>query len=521
MRLFGRLAHPFPAVFLVILPVTFVPDRPAFALERQDVGADAVEEPAVVADHHDRPGEGEQRFLQRAHGIDVQIVGRLVEQQQVGAGFQHLGEMDPVALAAGEHADLLLLVAALEVEVGDIGAAGYLPLSELQHVQSAGNFLPYGLRIVERVAGLVDIAELHRLADRQRAGIRPLLPGDHAEQGRLAGAVGADDADDAAGRHEDVQIVDQQPLTERRAHALRLDHDVAQARPRRHPDLHSLRRLFAGFGEQCLVGADPRLALGLARPRRLADPFELPAERALAGGLGLALLFQPLLFLVEPGRIVALPGNALSAVEFEDPAGDIVEEIAVVGDRNDGAGKFRQKALQPGDRFGVQMVGRLVEQQHVRPGEQQPGERDAPPLAAGQGGHAVLRRRAAQRVHRHLDAPVEVPGVGGVDPFLKPGLFLDQAVHLVVGQLFAEPHRDFVEPVEQRLERRDAVHDILADGPAVIQFGFLGQIADLHALGGPSFAGDAVVQPGHDPEQRGLAGAVQAEHADLGAGEEG
>jgi hypothetical protein len=28
------------------------------------------------------------------------------------------------------------------------------------------------------------------------------------------------------------------------------------------------------------------------------------------------------------------------------------------------------------------------------------------------------------------------------------------------------------------------------------------------------------VEPGHDPQQRGLAGAVQAQHADLGAGQE-
>ena len=192
-----------------------------------------------------------------------------------------------------------------------------------------------------------------------------------------------------------------------------------------------------------------------------------------------------------------------------------------MGHRHDGAGKFRQEAFEPGDRFDVEMVGRLVEQQHVRPGEQQPGERDAPPLAAGQGGDAVVRRRAAQRVHRDLDAPVEVPGVGGVDLLLEPGLLLDQAVHLLVGQLLAEPHGDLVEPLDQRRQRPDARHDILADRQRLIEFRLLGQIADLHPVGGPGLAGDAVVQPGHDFEQRGFAGAVQPEHADLGAGEEG
>jgi hypothetical protein len=39
-----------------------------------------------------------------------------------------------------------------------------------------------------------------------------LLAGDHPEQRRLAGAVGADDADNAAGRQLERQIVDQQPV---------------------------------------------------------------------------------------------------------------------------------------------------------------------------------------------------------------------------------------------------------------------------------------------------------------------
>ena len=68
-------------------------------------------------------GEVEQRLLERAQRVDVEVVGRLVEQQHVGARLQHLGEMHAVALAARELADLLLLVGALEVEQRAIGAA--------------------------------------------------------------------------------------------------------------------------------------------------------------------------------------------------------------------------------------------------------------------------------------------------------------------------------------------------------------------------------------------------------------
>jgi hypothetical protein len=88
----------------------------AVALEGEDMGRDAVEEPAIMADDHGAAGEVLQRLFQRTQRVDVEVVGRLVEQQDVGAGLQHLGEVHAVALAARERADLLLLVAALEVE---------------------------------------------------------------------------------------------------------------------------------------------------------------------------------------------------------------------------------------------------------------------------------------------------------------------------------------------------------------------------------------------------------------------
>jgi hypothetical protein len=120
--------------------------------------------------------------------------------------------MHPVALAARERADLLLLVAALEVEGRAIGARVHLALAELDDVVAAGDLLPDGLVRIERIAALVDIAKLHRLADGDRARIGLLLPGDHPEQRGLAGAVGPDDADNAARRQLERQVVDQQPV---------------------------------------------------------------------------------------------------------------------------------------------------------------------------------------------------------------------------------------------------------------------------------------------------------------------
>ena len=86
------------------------------ALVGEDVRRDAVEEPPVVGDDHGAAGELEQRVLEARQGLDVEVVGRLVEQQQVAALLERERQVQAVALTTGEHAGLLLLVGSLEAE---------------------------------------------------------------------------------------------------------------------------------------------------------------------------------------------------------------------------------------------------------------------------------------------------------------------------------------------------------------------------------------------------------------------
>ncbi len=65
------------------------------------------------------------------------------------------------------------------------------------------------------------------------------------------------------------------------------------------------------------------------------------------------------------------------------------------------------------------------------------------------------------------------------------------------------------------------LHHRLAHGVRVVQLRLLLQVADADAGLGACLAVDVRVHAGHDLQQRRLAGAVQAQHADLGAGKEG
>ena len=101
---------------LVVADVALEPADLAVALEGEDVGRDPVEEPAIVADDHDAARERLEARLEGAQRVDVEVVRRLVEEQDVAARLEQLGQVDAVPLAARQLADELLLVGAAEVE---------------------------------------------------------------------------------------------------------------------------------------------------------------------------------------------------------------------------------------------------------------------------------------------------------------------------------------------------------------------------------------------------------------------
>ncbi len=118
--------------------------------------------------------------------------------------------------------------------------------------------------------------------------------------------------------------------------------------------------------------------------RRHSYPFELTFERLLPLVFAALFLGEPGTLLFEPARVVALVRYPLAAVEFEYPAGDVVEEITVVRHRDDRALVFLQMLLQPADGLGVQVIRRLIEKQDVRLLQQQAAQSNAALFAAGQ-----------------------------------------------------------------------------------------------------------------------------------------
>lgn len=149
----------------------------------------------LMADHQHRAAHFAPHALDLAIEVGgaavIEALGGLVEQQQVGLLQQGSSEQDALELPAGEIRHLL------SAQSGDAGAFQGLTqrLSRMatRQVQKAGDRHRQG-GIDGQPLGHVADGEA-RLAHEPAAG-RPHGADDGAQQGRLAGAVGADQGDD-------------------------------------------------------------------------------------------------------------------------------------------------------------------------------------------------------------------------------------------------------------------------------------------------------------------------------------
>ena len=218
---------------------------------------DLVEEVTVMADDDDRVVKVQQEVFQPAHGLNVQIVGRLVQQQDIRAAKERLSKQDLDLLAAVEflHQGMLPIQAdtktgqdhlriafsvpavqfgkltlqnagALTVLVGKVFLAVELVLllhdliqALMTHDNRRQDFIFIKLKVVLLQNG-------HTFAGRDHDVARGRLQfaGEHLEESRLAGTVGANNAVAVACGKLDVDILKERLSAVRERNILGCDH---------------------------------------------------------------------------------------------------------------------------------------------------------------------------------------------------------------------------------------------------------------------------------------------------------
>ena len=189
-----------------------------------------------------------------------------------------------------------------------------------------------------------------------------------------------------------------------------------------------------------------------------------------------------------------------------------------MGDGNHRALILLQMLFQPVDGFGIEMVGRLVEQQHIGLLKQQPAEGHTTTLTTREILHAPVAWRTVQCRHRTVELGIHIPGIRRVDDILQFGLTLHQLVHLVrILVVFrqSELHVNLVVFGQRIVDVLYTLHDILFHRLLLVERRILRQITHGIARTPYHVALILLVEPGDNFHERGLTGTVQADDADL------
>ncbi len=261
------------------------------------------------------------------------------------------------------------------------------PATDHQGVVALPHVLGHALCEIQLFAQLIHVEhlQLSALANNTALGLK--LPQQQLEQGRLAAAVGTDDADLVPPHDAGAEIADHRPVGVAEADCFRLHHQPPGAG--RLLQLHAGRVLPAAaltvLLAQRLQSPHAAFVAGTAGLDPLPDPGlflgQLLVEQGHAGDLGLQQRLAPLhKLIVTTGK-----GKDTAAVQLGNAIRQPPGKGPVVGHKQAGSDVPGQKLLQPEDGVDIQVVGGLVQEQDVGVADQGPGQQHPPLGAAGKG----------------------------------------------------------------------------------------------------------------------------------------
>ena len=348
-----------------------------------------------------RPQEG----LQRLTGRDVQVVGRLIEEQQVRGTHAQQRQLQSRALTPGELRDGLLHVVTAEQEARQVG-----PRSAGRHGRCGKERVEHRGPAHGAIAQLREVAGHDVPSDSYEALEGRQLTGDGSQQRRLAGAVRPDQPDaiaassfqatDSGDGHRGATGDRGQVAAE---HLVEADHDLGrarrrgtqEARPREAETAAPRGRRWLGRAKLLeaalvLVHLDVLALAPIALHELLftRDGRARLADQAARPRIG-SLPLQ------EVRGVAATEGGQAAVAQLPDPLHDVVQERPVVGGHEERATAPHERRLQPLEGRDVEVVGGLVEHEQVGVRHQEPGQGHARLLAAGElpGGLSQRSRR--------------------------------------------------------------------------------------------------------------------------------
>ena len=264
------------------------------------MGTYPVKKPAIMRDHHGTAGEVLKSFFHRTKRVYVDIVGRLIQQQYVRLCLERECQVQTVTFTTGQHTAQFFLIGTGEVKTGQISAGVNLFTPDTDKFCSAGDHLIDCFLRIDRFMGLIHIGCYHGLPYFESSLIRFFHSLDHTEKGGFSCTVGANHPHDTIGRQHEVEVIEQQLVTEGFGYSPGINHLIPQSGSVGDKDLQLLFTLFLILVQQLLIGVKTCFSFGLAGLGSQVDPIQLTLQRLAALADLLLFLCHPLCLLLQP-----------------------------------------------------------------------------------------------------------------------------------------------------------------------------------------------------------------------------
>lgn len=349
------------------------------------MGRHLVEEEAVVAHEEQGAGEAPQGVFEVLEGGDVQVVGGLVQHQQVGGTEHGFGEQQAVPLAAAQARCVAPLVRHGKAEAGEVDMGRRDGAAEI-HRRRAFTKVP------GKVAAAIQLAaalaeggdlELGMTAQLPTGGVQ--LAEQQLQQRRLSASIGAEQCDAHAALEDEVQAAkkfgsaiaeSQGPAVEKRVTS------VASTLEGESLFGHELRAV-GHFVLEIQHFLDAEFGFSGAGLRAAPQPRQLRAKAVLH--VVREARFPELLVGLQEQvvAVAAVVARGLAVLQLHHAIHDGIEKLAIVGDEEERARKGLEPGLELLHLIGVEVVRGLVQYEHFRLTQPRLGEGHALAPTAG------------------------------------------------------------------------------------------------------------------------------------------
>ena len=479
---------------------------------------DAIQEVAVMRYDNDCALKGLDGLFQHILAGHVQVVGGLIEDEQVDRLQQQPYHRQAAFLSTAQDLDLLVGILATEHESAQdvVDARAYVAHSHIvDSVMNSERFVEQ-LRLI-----LSEITDFNVVPNLEFAVIGDFTH-EALDQGGFARTVLADKCDlltTLDGKRHVMEHVERPIVL---AQILGNDRIVTTARSRREFQPHARAvHLIDLDAVQLVEHLDA--ALHLHRLGRLIaetlDEVLGVMDELLLVLIGAHLLFDALLAQFHKLAVAHLVIIDFAQRYLDGAIGHIINKSAVVGYQQQSSVAVLQERLQPLNRLDVQVVGGLIEQQHVGATQQQLRQLDAhaPATAELARGSVEVGSFKAQAHERLLDFGLDVVALQQRTQLsLLRHAFNQFLVSVtVIVSSFGQFLIHAVDGVIHLLQVFESTPGFLLYREFIMELHLLRQVADCDiGLTGNGAVGGLLL-PGKDSQHGGFACTVLADQRDL------